>query len=71
MSSMIGCYTAGDFIARSAYSSLSHHIIPSLGALGLLCFQRIMPCFWRRERQSAIMAMNSELVGLPLMFDTV
>ena len=28
-------------------------------------------CFWRRVRLSAIMAMNSEFVGLPLMFDTV
>lgn len=28
-------------------------------------------CFCRRLRQSAIMAMNSEFVGLPLMFETV
>ena len=28
-------------------------------------------CFCLRLRQSAIMAMNSEFVGLPLMFDTV
>ena len=28
-------------------------------------------CFRRRLRQSAIMAMNSLLVGLPLIFDTV
>lgn len=34
------------------------------------CFHRLA-CFWRRVRESAIMAMNSELVGLPLMFDTV
>ena len=28
-------------------------------------------CFLRRERQSAIMAINSLLVGLPLMLETV
>ena len=28
-------------------------------------------CFLLSVRLSAIMAMNSELVGLPLMFDTV
>ena len=30
-----------------------------------------LPAFCRRERQSAIMAMNSEFVGLPLMLLTV
>ncbi len=30
-----------------------------------------LACFWRRVRESAIMAMNSEFVGLPLMFETV
>jgi len=29
MRSMIGCYTAGKFIVRSAYQSLPHHIPPS------------------------------------------
>ena len=33
--------------------------------------QRTLACFCRRLRQSAIMAMNSEFVGLPLMFETV
>ena len=28
-------------------------------------------CFLRRLRQSAIIAINSELVGLPFIFDTV
>ncbi len=37
----------------------------------LLCIQRTLACFCRRLRQSAIMAMNSEFVGLPLMFETV
>ena len=34
-------------------------------------FHFIAPCFRRRVRESASMAMNSEFVGLPLMFDTV
>ena len=33
--------------------------------------QGTLACFCRRLRQSAIMAMNSEFVGLPLMFETV
>ena len=33
-------------------------------------FQRLA-CFWRSVSESAIMAMNSLLVGFPLMFDTV
>lgn len=33
--------------------------------------QCTLACFCRRLRQSAIMAMNSEFVGLPLMFETV
>ena len=33
--------------------------------------QYITPCFCLSERWSAIMAMNSLFVGLPLMFDTV
>ena len=37
----------------------------------LLCIQCTLACFCRRLRQSAIMAMNSEFVGLPLMFETV
>ena len=37
----------------------------------LLRIQRTLACFCRRLRQSAIMAMNSEFVGLPLMFETV
>ena len=36
-----------------------------------LRIQRTLACFCRRLRQSAIMAMNSEFVGLPLMFETV
>ena len=32
---------------------------------------RARACFLRRERQSAIMAMNSLLVGFPLMLLTV
>ena len=34
-------------------------------------FHFVAPCFRRRVRESASMAMNSEFVGLPLMFDTV
>ncbi len=30
-----------------------------------------LACFWRRVKLSAIMAMNSLFVGLPLIFDTV
>lgn len=37
----------------------------------LLRIQCTLACFCRRLRQSAIMAMNSEFVGLPLMFETV
>ena len=36
-----------------------------------LRIQCTLACFCRRLRQSAIMAMNSEFVGLPLMFETV
>ena len=47
---------------------------PAVRELLLFCksvFYRSAPCFCLRLRQSAIMAMNSEFVGLPLMFDTV
>ena len=37
----------------------------------LLRIQCTLACFCRRLRQSAIMAMNSEFVGLPLMFEPV
>ena len=30
-----------------------------------------LACFWRSVSESAIMAMNSLFVGLPLMFETV
>ena len=33
--------------------------------------QYIAPCFCFKLKWSAIIAMNSEFVGLPLMFDTV
>ena len=35
------------------------------------CGIYLLACFWRRVRESAIMAMNSEFVGFPLMFETV
>ena len=40
-------------------------------ALIILRFSHLIPCFCLRLRQSAIMAMNSEFVGLPFIFDTV
>ena len=44
---------------------------PSPQALAPQGFQYIAPCFCLRLRWSAIIAMNSLFVGLPLMFDTV
>ncbi len=49
---------------RSSDSRKAAHI-------GAAIFPHRTPCFWRRLRQSAIMAMNSEFVGLPFIFDTV
>ena len=37
----------------------------------LLRIQCTLACFCRRLRQAAIMARNSEFVGLPVMFETV
>ena len=48
----------------------SAHFQPTVKTLSRLRFHRT-PCFCRRLRQSAIMAMNSEFVGLPFIFDTV
>ncbi len=39
--------------------------------LAAQAFARYLLCFRLSVRLSAIMAMNSEFVGLPLMFDTV
>ena len=57
---------------RSMQKALGHLSGGFLHPLILqLRIQCTLACFCRRLRQSAIMAMNSEFVGLPLMFETV
>ena len=58
---------------------LTERIVDSLSAMQPAVPQSLAPqgfqyavlCFCFRLRWSAIMAMNSELVGFPLIFDTV
>ena len=51
-------------------SDISYTATPANTKPKLPSFHRLA-CFWRRVRESAIMAMNSLFVGLPLIFDTV
>ena len=66
---------AGELEGARPASNEIHTEISSGGFLHplflLLRIQCTLACFCRRLRQSAIMAMNSEFVGLPLMFETV
>lgn len=52
------------FIGLAQFDAKLHTLI-------LLLFPHRTPCFCLRLRQSAIIAINSLFVGLPLMFDTV
>lgn len=56
-------YFCGVYRVSSVFRK-AEHIVPSL-------FAHRTPCFCLKLRQSAIMAMNSEFVGLPFIFDTV
>ncbi len=57
-----------------AYFHSVHWLFAKMGLSQVPCaagLQYIAPCFCFKLKWSAIIAMNSLFVGLPLMFDTV
>ena len=65
----IGFDVPGEFIALIAGSHMAPFLFCPLSPVNVSPYWAA--CFLRRLRQSAIMAMNSLLVGLPLMLETV
>ena len=66
-------FTILKLAAQSFYAWQKNTPAKSSDLAGVFFYRLSYAClsFRRRVRLSAIMAMNSEFVGLPLMFDTV